>query len=66
MADDRLLCGRSESTAVTRLDTVMFRPLAISFRLFQYASSRVTLVLWPATTIERLTIRDDFMTTAPL
>src|SRR6516225_3921202 len=31
MADDRLRCGRSESTAVTRADKVMFRPLAISF-----------------------------------
>src|SRR5262245_20963357 len=48
MADDRLPCRRSESIAVTRSDKVMFRPLAISFRLFQNASSRLTLVLWPA------------------
>jgi hypothetical protein len=32
----------------------------MSFSTFQNASSRLTLVLWPATTVERLTI-EDFM-----
>src|SRR5262249_45987056 len=32
--------------------------LAISFKLFQNSSSRLTLVLWPAMTIERFEIRD--------
>src|SRR4029077_3165168 len=39
----------------------MFRRPEISFMPFQNASSRLTLVLWPATTIERLTT-GDFMT----
>src|SRR6476659_3463369 len=58
MADDRLPCCRSESIAATRSDNVMSRPLAISFRPFQNASSRLTLVLWPAMTMERLTTGD--------
>src|SRR5262249_34461761 len=33
-------------------------PFAISFSPFQNASSRLTLVLWPAITIERLTTGD--------
>src|SRR5882672_5577565 len=41
-------------------DSVSSRPLAISFRPFQNASSRLTLVLWPAMTMERL-ITGDFI-----
>ena len=36
----------------------MSRSLAISFSDFQKASSRLTLVLWPAITTERLTTKD--------
>src|SRR5262249_7879727 len=54
MADDRLLCCRWESIAATKSDNVMWRWPPISFRLFQNASSRLTLVLWPRTTTERL------------
>src|SRR5438445_9243489 len=36
----------------------MCRSRAISFNPFQNASSRLTLVLWPPTTIERLKTRD--------
>src|SRR5262249_8114805 len=36
----------------------MCRSRTISFSPFQNASSRLTLVLWPATTTERLTIVD--------
>ena len=36
----------------------MSRPAAISFNPFQNASSRLTLVLWPAMTIECLKIAD--------
>ena len=36
----------------------MPRSTAISFKLFQNSSSRVTLVLWPAMTIERVEIGD--------
>src|SRR6266511_4088771 len=64
MADDRLPCRRSESIASTSSDNVMFRSRAISFNPFQNASSRLTLVLWSATTTERLTTRD-FMTPPP-
>src|SRR5712691_3947685 len=58
MADDKLPWRRSESIVETRSDKVMSRPPAISFRPFQNASSRLTLVLWPAMTIERLTTGD--------
>src|SRR2546429_3978360 len=64
MADDRLPCCRSESIAATKSDKVMSRPLAISLSPFQNASSRLTLVLWPAMTIERLTT-GDFITRLP-
>ena len=37
---------------------VMPRSRAISFKLFQNSSSRLTLVLWPAMKIERFEIRD--------
>src|SRR5262249_29717978 len=58
MADDRLPCCRWESIAATKPDNVMWRSPPISFRLFQNASSRLTLVLWPPTTTERLVTRD--------
>src|ERR1700730_2643725 len=58
MADDRFSCCRSESIVPTRCDNVTFRALAISFSAFQNASSRLMLVLWPATTMERLMTRD--------
>ena len=44
--------ARHRSTA-TRSDKVMCRAMAMSFSPFQNASSRLTLVLWPAITIER-------------
>src|SRR5438094_5826469 len=58
MAEDRLPCCRSESMSATSSDKVMPRPPATSFSPFQNASSRLTLVLWPAITIERLTTGD--------
>src|ERR1044072_7492156 len=58
MADDRLPCRRSVSMDDTRSDNVMLRSSAISFRPCQKASSRLTLVLWPAITMERLTTGD--------
>src|SRR5215831_5029759 len=42
---------RWESIAATKSDNVMWRSRPISFRLFQNASSRLTLVLWPSTTV---------------
>jgi hypothetical protein len=36
----------------------MPRSRAISFKLFQNSSSRLTLVLWPAITIERFETED--------
>src|SRR5712692_4629259 len=65
MADERLPCCRSESIAATRSDKVMSRPAAISFSPFQNASSRLTLVLWPAMTMERLTT-EDFIARSPM
>lgn len=53
-----MLSCRSLSIAAIRSDTVTLRPRAISFSPFQNASSRLTLVLWPEITIERLTTRD--------
>src|SRR5262245_27522464 len=58
MADDRLPCCRSVSIAATRSDKVMSRAVAISLSPFQNASSRLTLVLWLAMTMERLTTGD--------
>src|SRR6266481_2348391 len=58
MAEDKLPCCRSESIAATRSDKVMSRPPAISLSPFQNASSRLTLVLCPAMTMERLTTGD--------
>src|SRR6266542_6329070 len=63
-ADERLVCCRSLSIAATSPDKVVRRLLAISFSPDQNASSRLTLVLWPATTMERLTT-SDFMKTPP-
>src|SRR5260370_40099186 len=58
MAEDKLPCSRCESMVPTRSDKDRSRSLAISFSTFQNASSRLTLVLWPATTTERLTTED--------
>src|SRR5208282_468553 len=58
MAEDRLPCGRPESMDATRSDRVARRLTAISFSPLQNASSRLTLVLWPAMTMERLTTGD--------
>src|SRR5882757_1528748 len=58
MAEDKLPCRRSESIVATSCDKVTLQLPAISFREFQNASSRLTLVLWPTTTIERLTTKD--------
>src|SRR5215203_2335333 len=55
MAEERLPCWRVESMSATRSDKVLSLPVAISFRSSQNASSKETLVLCPAMTIERLT-----------
>src|SRR5215471_17726614 len=65
MAEDRLPCWRSESIVATRSDSVILRPTAISLSPLQKASSRLTLVLCPAITIERLTT-GDFIARPPL
>src|SRR5438874_3563428 len=65
MADDRLPCWRSESIVATRSDKVRSRPTAICLSPLQKASSRLTLVLCPAMTIERLTT-GDFIARPPL
>jgi hypothetical protein len=52
MADDRL-ASRSPSIAPIIAARLMPRSPAISFKQFQNSSSMLTLVLWPATTIER-------------
>src|SRR6202007_791582 len=61
IAEDRLPCWRLLSISPTSSDSVMLRSPEISFMPFQNASSRLTLVLWPATTIERLTTGDFMM-----
>src|SRR6516164_796871 len=58
MAEERFPCRRPPSMLATRSDSVMLRAEAISLRPFQNASSRLTLVLCPAMTIERLTTGD--------
>src|SRR5262245_32129377 len=58
MADDKLPCWRWLSMDETRSDRGMLRLAAISFRPFQNASSRLTLVLWFAMTIDLLTTWD--------
>src|SRR6516164_3333989 len=60
MADDRLPSCRSPSIAATRSERVTRRLSAISLSPLQNASSRLTLVLWPAITIDRL-ITGDFI-----
>jgi hypothetical protein len=57
-AEERLLCWRALSMSATNFDTVTPCVFAISFRLFQNASSRLTLVLCPLKTTDRLTIND--------
>src|ERR1700760_1872727 len=61
IAEDRLPCWRLLSISPTSSDNVMFRKPAISFMPFQNASSRLTLVLWPPTTIDRFTTGDFMM-----
>src|SRR5262249_4950511 len=58
MADERLPCRRSWSMVATMSDSVKSRLAAISFSPVQNASSKLTLVLCPAITIERLTTGD--------
>src|ERR1700730_4586563 len=58
MADDRFPSCRPESIAATKSDRLISRDVAISFSDFQNGSSRLTLVLWPATTTDRFTTRD--------
>src|SRR5262245_19384798 len=53
IADERLPCVRSASMDETRSDNVSSRCLASSRRAFQNVSSRLILVLCPATTVER-------------
>src|SRR5215470_16078216 len=65
MAEDRLPYCRSLSMPATKSDIVIARELAISLSAFQNASSRLMLVLWPATTTECFTI-DDFIALLPL
>src|ERR1051325_5827476 len=58
MAEERFPCRRPPSMLATRSESVMLRVPAISLRPLQNASSRLTLVLCPAMTIERLTTGD--------
>src|SRR3982074_48860 len=58
MADDRLASSRSVSIVATSSDKLALRLAAISLSPVQNASSRLTLVLWPPTRMERLTTRD--------
>src|SRR4051812_30756813 len=58
MADDRLPWRRSVSIVATRSDSVRLRSPAICLRPCQKASSRLTPVLCPAMTIDRLTTGD--------
>ena len=65
MADERLLLyWRSASIVASRCDNVSSRSSAISFSAYQNASSTLTLVLWPAMTIERL-VTGDFIAHLP-
>src|SRR5437764_13493054 len=65
MADDRLSCCRSELIVAINSDKLFCRWTAISFRLSQNSSSRLTLVLLPAITTERLTTGDFIESTPP-
>ena len=60
MADDRLLCCRALSISATTFDSVIRCTYAISLKSFQNGSSRLTLVLCPSITTERL-MTGDFM-----
>src|ERR1700716_2888332 len=64
MADDRLPFCLSLLIVAASSDDVIFRWPAISLNAFQNVSSRLTLVLWPAMTTERLTT-DDFIARSP-
>src|SRR4051794_26478885 len=64
MAEDKLPCWRPVSMVATNSDNVMSRLPAISFRPFQNASSRLTLVLCPAMTMERF-MTGDFIASLP-
>src|SRR5215831_2269387 len=58
IAEDRLPCWRFVSISLTSSDSVTLSSSEISFMLVQNGSSRLTLVLWPPTTIERFTTVD--------
>src|SRR5690242_2340874 len=58
MAQERLACSRDALIVATSSDSVRFRARAIVFNSFQKGSSRLTLVLCPPTTIDRLTTED--------
>src|SRR6516162_8120064 len=58
IAEDRLLCWRFVSISLTSSDSVTRSCCEICFMLVQNGSSRLTLVLWPPTTIERFTTVD--------
>src|SRR5882757_2150145 len=60
MADERLLCCRYASIITTSSFNGVLRARAISFSALQNGSSRQTLVLRPAMSIDRL-ITGDFM-----
>src|SRR5262249_1157300 len=57
-AEERLPSFRFLSMSATIFDTVAHSACAMSFRTVQNASSRLTLVLCPSITIDRLTIED--------
>ena len=57
MAEERFPLRR-EFISPTSSEIVILRSLPISFRPFQNASSTLTLVLCPATAIDRLIIMD--------
>jgi hypothetical protein len=58
MAEERFPRGRLDSMSATTLDTDARRASAISRKHVQNGSSKDTLVLCPAMTIERFTIGD--------
>ena len=61
IAEDKLPRSRVLSISVTIFDTGTPSVCAIFFRLLQNASSRLTLVLCPSITMERLMIADFMM-----
>jgi hypothetical protein len=65
MAEDKLPCFRSLSIRDTTSCTVNRSARAMSFRLVQNASSRLTLVLCPSITTERF-ITGDFIKIGPI